>query len=857
MLLKGHGVRILLPVLVLLLVTAGHGGAEWVDGTPLLKRHVQKRLLSGDIPVEIEAKSFSGDLGSPPSQDDFWVFNFEDYFTGGDMTEEEVDCTLRGEGGHSYFYVEDAEWNNGNVTQELIDDFVDLFENSTPSPVHQNMGIFEINSEHFGYFPTEKDIDEDPAIYLVICDIKDGYQKSGDPYIGGYFSDVHEHQGMYGGYHSNEHEMVFLDSYPSFKPMNLDFARGTLTHEFQHLLHWGQDENETTWIDEGCADFAMWLCGFPPEGGDNSHVGYFIKNPSTSLTYWNYTDPFANYGAAYLWTLYCYEQFGGRDFITTLVTESQNGIRGVNRSLEDLGFGKDFNAVFSDWTAANFLDLPDTNSFDGKYSYRGTDLEEYNYNRGIVPGKSASSHPASGTVSLPDWAAEYIKFTQIPAQNYAFGLESASSDSFGAKIITRDNGDVHSVLEMNTGETGDPEISLFAFGMLYDDVIMVPSLRVDHRAQSEYSAAATYFSSADVDSVIPPPPPPEGDPWDPDSLNLAVHQNPYFTNKLSVTLLSVFNPDDDGVLMTATHNATLPETLVTALLDTFEVGGGVNAWMYAAPYTIPASGDLVVNASLTDTNSVFREIEREYTAFLTTPGEGGDFYSPDGLCLVMIPSGAIGRSVWMLLSEEPVEECCRGRLEPSLSLGGSTKPVGDLHSITGVSYRLEPAGLEFQTPVSVELMCGSPPSADLLPRIHFSRNGIDWAELDTAFDPEDQSVRFQISGTGVLAAYWDNDALSSPPSPKAELGSNYPNPFNPVTVIPVTISAGSSGEPVESTLSIYDLAGRLVRVIHKGPLTPGKHFFTWRADGITSGLYIARLELSGFPDATSPMVLLK
>lgn len=847
-----------LPVAAFLLVLPGTAGAQWIDGTPLIKRHVQARLLPENHSEEIEKGNPGGFAGSPPSHLTFWVFNFEDYFGGGDMTEEEIDCTLRGEGGRSYFYVEDAEWSNGNVTQDLIDDFVELFENSTPSPVDPGKGIFEINSEHFGSFPEEKDIDGDPAIYLLLFDIEDGYHQSGDPYIGGYFSDVHEHHGIYAGYHSNEHEMVFLDSYPSLKPQNLDFAKGTLTHEFQHLLHWGQDENESTWVDEGCADFAMWLCGFPPEGGDYSHVGYFIKSPSTSLTYWDYSDPFANYGAAYLWTMYCYEQFGGRDFLTSLTAESRNGIRGVNNTLEDLGFKDDFNSVFADWTVTNFLDLADTVSFGGKYSYRGTNLEEYNYNRGIVPGRSASSHPASGTVSIPNWSAEYIKFTQIPDQSYAFGLESASGDSFGAKIITREQGDIHSVLDMSAEETGDPEISLFAFGMLYDDVIMVPSLRVEHYAQSEYSAAVTYYSSADVDSVIPPPPPPDGEPWESDSLNLAVHQNPYYFDKLSVTAISVFKPDENGITMTALPGGAAPDTLDAALIDTFEVYGGIFAWRYAAPYTIPGSGNLVMRASFTDSGSVFREIEREYTAFLAAPGGSACFTSPDGLCSFSIPPGAVRRPVWLLLSEEPVEKPNNGPgAALSLIPGGNGKPIDGLPSITGVRYKIGPAGLEFHIPAAIELICGPPPAPDFQPWIQFSQRGLDWVDLDVSYTTESGAARFQIDEAGVLKASWSGDASSAPPSIPGELGLNYPNPFNPVTIIPVTISGGEHGEAVESTLSIYDLAGRLVVELHRGLLEQGRHVFTWRADGTASGLYFARLEISGSQAATRSMVLLK
>jgi hypothetical protein len=76
------------------------------------------------------------------------------------------------------------------------------------------------------------------------------------------------------------------------------------------------------------------------------------------------------------------------------------------------------------------------------------------------------------------------------------------------------------------------------------------------------------------------------------------------------------------------------------------------------------------------------------------------------------------------------------------------------------------------------------------------------------------------------------------------LSQNYPNPFNPVTTIEVEIPWGKEAG---ITLSVYDIRGRLVRVLVDGPAIPGKLRVLW--DGrdnvggkVASGAYFFTLK---------------
>ena len=71
------------------------------------------------------------------------------------------------------------------------------------------------------------------------------------------------------------------------------------------------------------------------------------------------------------------------------------------------------------------------------------------------------------------------------------------------------------------------------------------------------------------------------------------------------------------------------------------------------------------------------------------------------------------------------------------------------------------------------------------------------------------------------------------------LGANYPNPFNPVTTIPVSMAAGA-GE-VDST--IYNVLGQPVRRVWNGSLAAGEHRLAWDgrdAEGqpVAAGVYM-------------------
>jgi hypothetical protein len=75
----------------------------------------------------------------------------------------------------------------------------------------------------------------------------------------------------------------------------------------------------------------------------------------------------------------------------------------------------------------------------------------------------------------------------------------------------------------------------------------------------------------------------------------------------------------------------------------------------------------------------------------------------------------------------------------------------------------------------------------------------------------------------------------------ARLEQNFPNPFNPSTVIRYQIPAAGNAR-----LSVHDLLGRQVAVLVEGRIGPGTHEATFHAASLASGIYFYRLQAGEF-----------
>ncbi len=88
--------------------------------------------------------------------------------------------------------------------------------------------------------------------------------------------------------------------------------------------------------------------------------------------------------------------------------------------------------------------------------------------------------------------------------------------------------------------------------------------------------------------------------------------------------------------------------------------------------------------------------------------------------------------------------------------------------------------------------------------------------------------------SAMRAAQPEATAAEQAPLVAGELAA-WPNPFNPKTTLRFALEAAG---PVE--LAIFDLTGRRVAEVFRGELGAGSHEFPWNAEGLASGVYLAR-----------------
>lgn len=270
----------------------------------------------------------------------FWVHDLDT------NKNNEVTATLRYITPHVYFWVQDGL----DIKESEMKALVDTFETQ----------MYPTNREFFGS-EWSPGIDGDEHIYIL-------YARGLGFSVAGYFSSADSTHPMIQEY-SNGHEMFLFNA--DNTPLGGDYAYAVLAHEFQHMIHWNNDLNETSWLNEGSSELAVLLNGYSTGGFDT----LYISNPDLQLNDWpndqNATSP--HYGAGFLFMTYFLDRFG-EEATQLLVKDPANGMASVDDVLQQVGAtdaltGQPIGAddFFQDWALTNFL--LDASIGDGRYIY--------------------------------------------------------------------------------------------------------------------------------------------------------------------------------------------------------------------------------------------------------------------------------------------------------------------------------------------------------------------------------------------------------------------------------------------------------------------------------------------------------
>jgi immune inhibitor A len=339
-----------------------------VDMPPRDLRDLALRLKPdvGDIPVVVNSVPPTYKVGDTA---EFWVSNNDT------MEHRKITAKLVYITDHVYMWVEDGV----NMNLSDIKKSADRFEQHT----------YPTDREFFGSEWTPG-VDDD--VHLTILHAL-GLGNT----VAGYYSSADEFSRLVNPY-SNQREMFYVSAEPDSAKPNSSFYDGTLAHEFQHMIHWHNDRNEDSWVNEGMSELAGHLNGFDPGGHDIA----YSEQPDTQLNTWS--DPSegnaAHYGASYLFMTYFLDRFG-EDLTKAVVASPENGIAGFNDALQKSGRPERFDDIFADWLIANYVDNPAVS--DGRYGYKSIDPYA------PVSVETYRRYPASASSQVSQYAGDFIK----------------------------------------------------------------------------------------------------------------------------------------------------------------------------------------------------------------------------------------------------------------------------------------------------------------------------------------------------------------------------------------------------------------------------------------------------------------
>ena len=348
---------------------------------------LEDTIVPENDPVEL-ADRFLGIENIPdtvPSHGPFDVGDRRTFFVldGFENVTYETEAELKYESDLVYFWVEVGV----RVNQRELEDLARAFEDH----------MVPTNRAFFGdeWIPG---IDNDPHIYIV-------YTGNIGSHAAGVFVSSDEVHPL-ADPQSNAAELFMVNS--SNTSLGETYAYAVLAHEFQHMIHWYRDRNETSWINEGMSELATVLNGYEHGG----FVYEYLFDPDLQLNDWpndqNATSP--HYGAALLFVTYFLDRFGA-EATQALVGDPANGLDSLDNTLAQLGITDPATSrpvgaddVVLDWAVANYVSDPAV--ADGRYAYQDyPQVLEFPASATESIGDCA---PAENTRTVSQYGVDYI-----------------------------------------------------------------------------------------------------------------------------------------------------------------------------------------------------------------------------------------------------------------------------------------------------------------------------------------------------------------------------------------------------------------------------------------------------------------
>jgi len=427
-------------------------------------------LITGFLTIAIDI--YGASIG------DSRVFNVDSSYD--IISRSELTGVLQEISSQAYFYVDENWWGTldsagQSRARTVLDSLSNEFDNK----------IYPVLTQTFGS-EWNPGIDKDYRIVVLIHPMKEG--------SGGYFNSGDEYSKLENP-RSNEKEMVYLNS----DYLESSLAKSFLAHEFVHLITFNQKDkikgvSEEIWFNEARAEYVSTLLGYDDYyqiSNLKERVKIFLKNPSDSITEWNYDK--SDYGALNLFTQYLVDHYGLGILSQSLKT-NKTGIDSLNYFLKENNINKDFSQIFTDWTIAV---LVNDCSLGKYYCYKNKNLEDLKINPPLnfLPLNGQSTLGVSQTSK--NWAGNWFKFI---GGNGTLKIEFIGNPDNVFKIpyLVKDYSDNYSInfLQLTKDQRG--EVFIPGLGATVNSVIIIPSVQTKISNFSATDPIVSYFWSASV-----------------------------------------------------------------------------------------------------------------------------------------------------------------------------------------------------------------------------------------------------------------------------------------------------------------------------------------------------------------------
>lgn len=297
-------------------------------------------------------------------------------------------------------------------------------------------------------------------------------------------------------------------------------------------------------------------------------------------------------------------------------------------------------------------------------------------------------------------------------------------------------------------------------------------------------------------------------------LAVAVHQNPVLSRYADLYVTS-----DVPLAATPTmviNGATGPPDSVTL--------APIARHVFRGSYQFTASGTSSITVHAAGVDGLDTVATRTFSVQLLKRGLAGSITDPGKHAVLQVPAGALDEDIYFTIMTDD-------------------KPVGK-SPLIGVIYACGP-GREFSSPMTLTLKFPRAAVKSGKERyLHVYREiGGGWTPLASWIDLGAASVTATVNSLGRFALGYDELASVAPVPTSYRLEQNFPNPFNPRTVIRFALP-----EDGAIRLRVFDLMGREIKGLADEDRTAGFYEVVW--DGtdvgnraVAGGIYFCSLEV--------------